>query len=400
MIKKAISYMDKKVLERYQWLEQSVEKGNRKFEDNNIDSIIIHYLYARSFYKLPIENKIKEAYNYYLKQTEKYWTEQNLYEEGMIALTLYRKGKKESAEAIVKSLKERALVDNEIGMYFKYKHGFYWNQMPIETHSLMIDVFNTIINDKKSVELLKIWLLKNKQTSHWKTTKATASAIYALLLNDSWLSNNRLVDVSFDTKIEYQPILKEAKALAQKGSGYFKATFNNFDKDMATVKIKNPNSNIAWGGLYWQYFENLNKIKSFKETPLKVKKRLYLLRGDKITPIDKSILKIGDKIKVKIELSTDRDMEYIMIKDSRASAFEPTDTLSQYRWQNGLGYYQSTKDNATYFFIDYLKRGAYNFEYTLFVTHRGSFSNGITTVESIYAPEFKTHSKGEQINVK
>jgi hypothetical protein len=130
MIKKAISYMDKRVLERYQWLEQSVEKGNRKFEDNNIDSIIIHYLYASSFYKLPIENKIKEAYNYYLKQTEKYWIEQNLYEEGMIALTLYRKGKKESTEAIVKSLKERALVDKEMGMYFKYKHGFYWTLHP------------------------------------------------------------------------------------------------------------------------------------------------------------------------------------------------------------------------------------------------------------------------------
>jgi uncharacterized protein YfaS (alpha-2-macroglobulin family) len=400
MIKKAINYMDRRVLQRYKELEKFVKKGDKKFESNNIDSIIIHYLYTRGLYQFPIGKKIQKAYNYYLIQAENYWTEQNLYEQGMVALTLYKKGKRERAEAIVKSLKERALVDSEMGMYFKYKDGFYWNQMPIETHALMIEVFNNITKDKKSVEQLKIWLLKNKQTSHWKTTKATASAIYALLLNDSWLSNDKLVDINFDTKIEYQPILQKAKALAEKGSGYFKVSFNNFNKDMATVRVKNPNKNIAWGGLYWQYFEDLNKIKSFKETPLKVEKRLYLLRGDTTTPIEKSVLKIGDKIKVKIELSTDRDIEYIMIKDGRASAFEPTNTLSQYRWQNGLGYYESTKENATYFFIDYLKRGTYSFEYTLFITHSGSFANGITTVESVYAPEFKTHSKGEQINVK
>ena len=147
--------------------------------------------------------------------------------------------------------------------------------------------------------------------------------------------------------------------------------------------------------------EELNKIKDFKESPLTIDKKLYLLKGDTTTPIEShTILKVGDKIKVQLRVKTDRAMEYIMLKDSRASAFEPTNILSQYRWQNSLGYYESTKDNATYFFIDRLKRGTYIFEYTLFVTHRGSFSNSIATIESMYAPEFKSHSKGEQINVK
>ena len=93
-------------------------------------------------------------------------------------------------------------------------------------------------------------------------------------------------------------------------------------------------------------------------------------------------------------------MEYVMLKDSRASAFEPTNILSQYKWQDGLGYYESTKDNATYFFMDYLRRGTYIFEYPLVVTHRGEFSNGVTTIESMYAPEFRSHSEGMRINVK
>jgi len=93
-------------------------------------------------------------------------------------------------------------------------------------------------------------------------------------------------------------------------------------------------------------------------------------------------------------------MEYVMLKDSRASTFEPLNVISQYKWQDGLGYYESTKDNATYFFMDYIKKGTYVFEYPLVVTHKGVFSNGITTMESMYAPEFKSHSKGIKVFIK
>ena len=400
----ATAFMDRKMLERYDNLQKMVEQNLTKLEDDHLSSIIIHYLYARSFYSFKMDKEVKQAHDYYLNQIKKYWTTKGLYEQGLIALTLNTKGAKKEAKDIVKSLKERALVSDELGMYFKYKHGFYWNEMPIETHALMIDVFDTITNDKKSVEQLKIWLLKNKQTNHWKTTKATTSAIYALLHNGTWLDNNRLVDINFDTNITYKPILEKAKLSAQEGTGYIKASFDKFDSSMATITIKNPNSNIAWGGLYWQYFEELDKIKSSKETPLKIDKKLFLVkhgkRGDVLTPIESFPIRVGDKIKVRVEITVDRDMEYIMLKDGRASAFEPINVLSQYKWQDGLGYYESTKDNATYFFMDYLKRGTYIFEYPLIVTHRGKFSNGIATIESMYAPEFRSHSNGGWVEVK
>ena len=400
----ATAFMDKKMLEQYQMLQKSVEEGHGKFEDDHLSSILIHYLYTRSFYSFPMSDDIKIAHNYYLGQAKKYWTTKGLYEQAMIALTLNKKGKKSEAKAIVKSLKERALLSDELGMYFKYNRGFSWNRLPIETHTMMIELFSTITHDKKSVEQLKVWLLKNKQTTHWKTTKATAFAIYALLLDNKWLFNDKLVDISFDTQIEYKEILKKAKLNAEKGTGYFKASFDEFDKSMATLKVVNPNSNIAWGGLYWQYFEELEKIKTFKETPLTIDKKLFLIqrdkRGENLTPIENQTLKVGDRVKVRVEIRVDRDMEYIMLKDSRASAFEPINVLSQYKYQDGLGYYESTKDNATYFFIDYLRKGTYVFEYPLSVTHSGKFSNGITTIESMYAPEFRSHSAGMKIEVK
>jgi len=287
-------------------------------------------------------------------------------------------------------------------MYFKYNNGYYWNQMPVETHALLIDVFHSVAKDKASVELMKTWLLKNKQTTHWKTTKATASAIYALLSDGKWVKNDKIVEVSFDTTLPYKEKLKEATV--QEGTGYFKTSFKKFDSSMATVKAKNPNDGIAWGALYWQYFEEMDKVKTFKETPLTIDKKLFLIeqtsKGEVLSPIENQVLKVGDKVKVRIEIRVDRDMEYVMLKDARASAFEPVNVISGYKYQDGLGYYQSTKDNATYFFMDYLRKGTYVFEYPLVVTHKGNFSNGITSIESMYAPEFKSHSEGVRVLVE
>ena len=173
---------------------------------------------------------------------------------------------------------------------------------------------------------------------------------------------------------------------------------------MGNVSVTNPNRNVAWGALYWQYFEQLDKI-TFAETPLKLSKKLFREkvtdRGTVIEPVtEKTDLKPGDKIVVRIEIRTDRDMEYVHLKDMRASGFEPADVFSGYRYQDGLGYYQCTKDASTNFFIEFLRKGTYVFEYRLFVQHRGNFSNGITTIQCMYAPEFSAHSEGVRVEVK
>jgi uncharacterized protein YfaS (alpha-2-macroglobulin family) len=404
MLPKAIEYIDQQMLHEYMRLLQSVEDGYLKLEDDNLNSMLIHYLYARSFFTKSMSSEEKNAHNYYLKQAKKYWTSKGIYEKGMIALALHRLG--EEAKEIVASLKEHALHNDELGTYFKYTNGYYWNELPIETHALMIEVFETLTDDKKMVENLKIWLLKQRQSSHWKTTKATSSAIYALLSNNDWLESDKLVELSFETTKKYQTKLKEAQTKAIKGLGYYKVSYNKdeFDASMAKVRVKNPNKSIAWGGMYWQYFEDMDKVKSFKETPLTIDNQLFLIeeskQGKQLIALNQQALKVGDKVKVRIEIRVDRDMEYVMLKDSRASTFEPLNVISQYKYQDGLGYYQSTKDNATYFFIDYLRKGTYVFEYPLVVTHKGVFSNGITSMESMYAPEFKSHSEGVRVEVQ
>ncbi len=348
----------------------------------------------------PVDRTTKEV-GYYLEQAAKYWLGKGLYQEGMLALALHRFGNKEAAGKIVNSLRERATMKEELGMYWPVDWGFYWYQLPVETQALMVEVFGEVASDMKSVEELRIWLLKNKQTNRWESTKATAEAVYALLLfGDNWLNNTQPVQISMGNK----PLkVNEVEA----GTGYFKQKWIGAEvkSSWGDIKVENPNSNIVWGAAYWQYFEDLDKIKDFKKTPLTIVKQLFTEENTPTGPVLKPVvdgqtLKRGDKIKVRIEIRVDRAMEFVHLKDMRAAGLEPVNVLSGYRWQGGLGYYESTKDLATHFFIDYLPRGTFVFEYPLVVSLRGDMSNGITTMQCMYAPEFTSHSKGLRVKVE
>lgn len=398
MLDKALGYCDRKLNEQYATLERLAKDGKTKLEDDHLDGMAIQYLYARSF--RPVDRPGKEI-GYYLGQAEKYWLGKGLYQEGLLALALHRFGRKEAAAKIVASLKERATMKEELGMYWPVDWGFYWYQLPVETQALMVEVFSEVAMDPKAVEELRIWLLKNKQTNRWESTKATAEAVYALLLNgDNWLNNTKPLKVSLGgTPLK----VTEYEA----GTGYFKQSWagSEVKKSWADIKVENPNTNIVWGAAYWQYFEDLDQIKDFQKTPLTIVKQLFLEVPSPTGPILKPIvdgqsLKRGDKLKVRIEIRVDRPMEFVHLKDMRASGFEPINVLSGYRWQGGLGYYESTKDLATHFFIDYLPRGTFVFEYPLVVSLRGDMSNGITTMQCMYAPEFTSHSKGIRVKVE
>ncbi len=398
ILDRAMGFCDGEIQRQYADLERLAQAGKTKLDDDHLDGLAIHYLYARSFFPL---DRVDKVTAYYLDQGAKYWLKRGLYEQGMLALALHRHGRPEAAQRIVASLRERAIVKEELGMYWPFDWGMYWYQLPIETQALLVEVFDEVANDAKAVEELRIWLLKNKQTNRWESTKATAEAVYALLLHgDNWLENTKPVQVSLGGKT-LQPAEYEA------GTGYFKETWKGGEvkSNWSTIKVENPNSNLVWGAAYWQYFEDLDKIQSFKKTPLTIVKQLYKEEntptGPKLTAInDGNVLKPGDKIKVRIEIRVDRAMEYVHLKDMRASGFEPVNVLSSYRWQGGLGYYESTKDLATHFFIDYLPRGTFVFEYPLVVSHRGDFSNGITTLQCMYAPEFSSHSEGVRVKVE
>jgi TonB-dependent SusC/RagA subfamily outer membrane receptor len=420
MIEKSVKFLDDEILENYEKLlerarkikeeSKSKKEGEKKYEEylsrNNLNYSTIQYLYMRSFYgDISLDDTTKSAVKYYQNQSAKYWNAYNLYAKGQIALSLFRADEKTVANKILKSLKENSITSDELGMYWKNNTaGYYYYQAPVETQALMIETFSEIENDAETIDNLKIWLLKNKQTNQWKTTKATTEAVYALLLNgNDWLSITEMVTIKVGNQQINPSEIENVKVEA--GTGYFKTSWNTEEikPAMATITINKKEKGIAWGGLYWQYFEDLDKITS-AESPLKLNKKLFLKvnadTGKELKLIDKNTqLKVGDLITVRIELRSDRDMEFIHLKDMRASGVEPINVLSTYKWQDNLGYYESTKDAATNFFFDKLPKGVYVFEYDVRINNAGNFSNGISTIQSMYAPEFSSHSKGVRLKI-
>ncbi len=404
--KKVIPYLDKKIKEDYDWLV----KNKIDLTKNNLSYTAIQYLYMRSFFtETPVAAASQKAVAYYKQQAQKYWLSNSKYMQAMIALALQRNGDNKTPAAIIKSLKENSISNEEIGMYWKdwSNRGWFWYQAPIESQALMIEAFTEIDKKQNTIDDLKTWLLKQKQTQNWGTTKATAEACYALLLNGSnWLAEEKQVTINLGNKT-----IKSDNEEA--GTGYFKKRIEgkevnpgmgNISVSINSPASKQPNSSTSWGAVYWQYFEDLDKITS-AETPLKLVKKLFVERNTDKGPVldaveDGTALKVGGKIKVRIELRVDRDMEYVHMKDMRAACMEPVNVLSGYKYQGGLGYYESTKDASTNFFFNWLNKGTYVFEYPLFVTHEGNFSNGITTIQCMYAPEFTSHSEGVRVNVK
>ena len=394
----AIQYVD---AELKRWVdEQKKLDGKNKINSPRYFSTT-QYLYARSFY---LDKPVDKALLAYLKQrTANDWQKQSLQGQALSAMALNRFGDAKTANNILASLRERTRKSEELGMYWPDNlSGLYWYQTPIETQAYLIEAFGEINPVSMEIDDMKRWLLRQKQTQSWSSTKATTEAIYALLLRGSdWLSTG----VSTQVSLGGQPI-ESRVTKADAITGYEKVTYaaSEIKPEMGVIQITKKTDGPAWGALYWQHFEPLDRVMP-GSAGLSVQKTIYVQHdspnGPLISPVTtQTSLKPGDLIKVRLVLKTDRAMEYVHLKDSRASGFEPVAALSGYNYQNGLGYYESPRDASTDFFMSYLPVGTHVFEYDLRVAQTGDFSAGVATVQCFYAPEFSAHSAGERVRVK
>jgi len=372
-------------------------------DENNLSETIALYLYGRSFFlkDRPVKGEPKEAVDYFVGQAKKYWLKlANRQSQGHLALALLRFGDATTPADIMKSIKERSVTDEELGMFWRETElSWWWYRAPIETQALMIEAFSEVMKDEEAVEECKVWLLKQKQTQDWKTTKATADAVYGLLLRGvNNLASDALVEVSLGG-VTIKPENVEA------GTGFYEKKFTpaEIKPKMGEITVKKVDQGVAWGSVHWQYLEDMTKVTPHEGTPLKLKKALYTKvstkKGQVLEPV-KGAVKVGDELVVRVELRTDRDMEYVHMKDQRGSGLEPVNVISQYKYQDGLAYYESTRDTASHFFIDYLPKGIYVFEYSTRVVHRGKYQSGIADIQCMYAPEFNSHSESFSIEVE
>ncbi len=395
-IEQSVEYLDSRFLEH--------RKKFRLTDEEHLSPVVLHYLYVRSFFsKLNKSNKVEEEVNKVFKKLEDSWFNYSTYTQGLIAYSALRSGRDSLVLNIKKSLLERLIRNEEVGYYWNDLAGYYWYNSDISKQALMIELFHELDADPKLISNLKLWLLKNKQTNRWRTQSGTSKACYAFLLGEESLiePNNEIRILLPRLSESIKPNNKELQ------SGYIRKDFSssNISASLSDMTIENPSNTDVWGAAYWQYYDDISAVEKMTDTPLSLSKTVFKVMntdgGEKLFEIEaEQGLTIGDRIRIRLTITADRPMEFVELKDWRGSGVGPINTLSRYKRQDGLGYYETTKDLSTIFYFSRIPKGNWVLEYDLQVTHKGEFVNSLAQIQSVYSPEFGSYSSGVQLRIK
>lgn len=393
--KRALAFVDREQQRHYdRYIKPYLKKGY-KWEPTNID-----YLYTRSFYG----KATTDAYKFYYDNAQKHYRDyENLYTQAQLALIFHRHGDKKEALDLLRRLKEKALVSDEMGMYWRdNRSGWFWYQRPIETQALLIHAFAEIApDDRQSIGLMQQWLLKQKQTTHWGNDRATAHAIEALTVgveSDSQLPTTSSQQTTLT--VFGQPMTAEATGLEgyrqQRWTGPALDSLRAHGND--DIAIHKQDEGIAWGAVYYQFADDMDKI-PVSDMGIRISRR-YEVEGQTLDAHTPTVLHVGDKLKVRIDIQCDRAMEYLELVDGRPSCVEPLSTQAGWRWNDGLSYYIEVKGTDTRCYIERLEKGKYWFEYEVYVTNPGRFLSGPVTMQCMYAPEFRATAPAQTLMVE
>ena len=386
MIQKGFEYLGKQAAEEYKSMKEAEKKGAVGIRPSEQ---VLRYLYICALDgKAPVDEKVNR---YFIDKLSGEGKELTIYGKALGAIILQQAGKVAEAKLFMQSLMEYSVVTDEMGRYFDTPKARYsWFSYKIPTEVAAMEAIQRITKDTKAIDEMKRWLLKQKQTQTWETPIATADAVYALMATGAsdLLANTGGVEITLGKEVIRTP--------ADDAIGYIKKTVSGDVMNIKKVRVDKEGAGMGWGAVYAQYLESMDQIGE-QGNGLSVSRQLY--KGDEALN-ESAPLKVGDRITVRLTVKADRDMDFVQIKDDRAACMEPLQAVSGFRWGNGLGYYQATKDASTQFFIDQMRKGTYVIEYQVYVNRTGEYQAGIATVQSAYAPEFGGHTGGYRVMVE
>ena len=386
MIQKGFEYLGKQAAEEYKSMKEAEKKGAVGLRPSEQ---VLRYLYICALDgKAPVDEKVNR---YFIDKLSGEGKELTIYGKALGAIILQQSGKVAEARLFMQSLMEYSVVTDEMGRYFDTPKARYsWFSYKIPTEVAAMEAIQRITKDTKAIDEMKRWLLKQKQTQTWETPIATADAVYVLMATGTsdLLANTGGVEITLGKEVIRTP--------ADDAIGYIKKTVSGDVMNIKKIRVDKEGAGMGWGAVYAQYLESMDQI-SGQGNGLSVSRQLY--KGDEALN-ESAPLKVGDKITVRLTVKADRDMDFVQIKDDRAACMEPLQAVSGFRWGNGLGYYQATKDASTQFFIDQMRKGTYVIEYQVYVNRTGEYQAGIATVQSAYAPEFGGHTGGYRVMVE
>ena len=289
----ALRYLDRKLEEDYKQLLAETKDSTELRQDYQPTPLQLHYLYARTLID-GAPTPTSKAFDFYRERAFAEWLSYGLYEQALIAITMAHSPSagRGRGEVILASLRERAIHKDEFGMYWKYDQGYRWDELPIETHTRLLEAFRTVDPRPEELDEMRLYLLTNKRTSAWPTTKATAAAVYAILnagtsftvdqptqpIMASW--PGRLGE-EFSTRV----LALQETAEAATGEFTLRVPAEEISSDLATATIANPGNDLVWGGVFWQYTELADRVEASHTGPLSLERSLYKKVGDQLQPI-------------------------------------------------------------------------------------------------------------------
>lgn len=402
MIEKAIQAIDHNQEENYKRHQNWQElEPNAPFYITEED---ILYLYSRTSVPYDSSWLSKPYVQNLVKLSVKNIYTETYARQAKVALILHRIGRTDDAKRIVEALRQQTVKKQDQGMYWRREsrnHYYPWYEAPIEQQALIIEAFSEISPREEELAAMKQWMLLQKKGNQWQSSRATLAAVHALLLN---ISSEMLDDATTSITLGDKTLSVDNNAMA-KGTGYLQRTWNqeSITPELGKVSVRTDREHPVIGACYWQYWTTIDSVET-AGSGLMVSRQYFhqpTTAGEFAEPVTASNpVRLGERITVRVTITTDRMLDFVHVSDQRPAAFEPANVGERYRWQQSVKWMESPRDESTEFFFQHLHKGTVLIEYDVFATQNGCFSTGATTVECAYAPEWRAQCTGTKIGVR
>ena len=381
MLASALNYLSWQTAQEVREMKKQEEKKHKVSPSEQA----LHYLYILSMDGRKMKQNLEADKAYLLEKMSKMTSDFTIYGKARAAVVLAKNSKQnaaycEKAGEYLQSVNEYAVYREEMGRYYDTRRALYsWRNYKIPTQVSVIEAMQMLKpNDKQTIEELQRWLLMSKRTQSWDTPVNTVDAVYAFMKGNESNWNRKAENAVLKLDGKQLPMPQDSTTL-----GYIKTEKAG---KASTLSINKKSDYTSWGAVYAEFKQPVSEIASL-ESGIKVSRKVE----------NQKKAKVGDKIKVIITITADRDYDFVKIVDKRAACLEPVNQLSGYQW--GMDCYVSPKDNTTNFYFDRLSKGKHFVEMEYYVDRKGDYQSGSCTAECTYSPEFGGRTEAYKMTV-
>ena len=388
MLTSALNYLSLQTAREVREMKKQEEKKQKV----NPSEQALHYLYILSMDGRKMKQNLEQDKVYLLEKMSKMTGDFSIYGKARAAVVLARNSQlnaayREKAGEYLQSVNEYAVYREEMGRYYDTRKALYsWRNYKIPTQVSVIEALQMLKpNDKQTIEELQRWLLMSKRTQVWDTPVNTVDAVYAFMKGNenNWSRKAENAVLKLDGKL--LPMPQDSTTL-----GYVKTEKTG---KASRLSIDKKSDYTSWGAVYAEFKQPVSEIGSM-ESGIKVRRVIVPAESE---GKGKAQAKVGEKVKVTLIITADRDYDFVQITDKRAACLEPVNQLSGYQW--GIGCYVSPRDHATNFYFDRLSKGKHIVEMEYYVDRKGDYQSGTCTAECTYSPEFGGRTEAYELKV-